>query len=293
MASKPRKQRRTPKFRDQWQIISLRFAFAIGGRLSVKWATQKALAIWFSTHRSRISKRESLRLDKLERQHLSVADESVIYYRSGKGPNILLLHGWNGRAGQFLNMAEALVDAGFCVIMPDAPGHGSSTGNGSDIFKFVETAEKLQEKHGEFYAVLGHSFGSMALLYGLSQNIQANRLICVSAPAEFAILIDKFAEGLWLPDNVVKRMKEYLEQRFGKATLQAMEPVLNASRYQGKALIIHDEDDGIVPIAAQASLLAAFPNGQKYVSQHQGHNRVLRNAAVIKRMVEFLAVQAD
>jgi len=42
----------------------------------------------------------------------------------GKGPLVVLVHGWTGHAGRLTRYVPALVDAGFSVLAFDAPGHG-------------------------------------------------------------------------------------------------------------------------------------------------------------------------
>jgi len=44
----------------------------------------------------------------------------------GKGPRVLLVHGWGGRGSQLGAFVEPLVSCGFSVVAFDAPGHGES-----------------------------------------------------------------------------------------------------------------------------------------------------------------------
>jgi pimeloyl-ACP methyl ester carboxylesterase len=96
-------------------------------------------------------------------------EESVIinnlrinYKIAGKGPAILLLHGWGGSSDSWLEVEEILVKENYFIIAPDLPGFGKSdpplepwgVQEYSDfIFAFTE---KL--KIDSFF-LLGHSFG--------------------------------------------------------------------------------------------------------------------------------------
>lgn len=281
-------RRKTPKLRTPWQLWILRVLFAIGGRVAIGYATSKALNIWFSTRRFRVSSREKEALSKYHRKQMSLNDGLIVYYTRGTGPRVLMLHGWNGRAGQFVSIADALVEVGYSVVLLDAPGHGLSSEYESDIFQFVDALIAVQAEEGEYSAVIGHSFGSMALLYSLRGQLSVDRFISISAPAYFSILVDKFAEELWLPSVVVNRMRQRLLDRFGEETLHSVEPLLNAEQYEGKALIIHDDDDQIVPRHYQDELVSAFRDVEQLNTQRQGHFRILRSKKVIAEIVRFL-----
>jgi pimeloyl-ACP methyl ester carboxylesterase len=52
---------------------------------------------------------------------------SIWYADCGAGPAVILLHGGLGNAGNFGHQVEALVEAGYRVILIDSRGHGRST----------------------------------------------------------------------------------------------------------------------------------------------------------------------
>lgn len=86
----------------------------------------------------------------------------INYKIAGRGPAVLLLHGWGGSSDSWLEVEEFLVKENYSVITPDLPGFGKSSPppepwgiqDYSDfVFSFVE---KL--KLDSFF-LLGHSFG--------------------------------------------------------------------------------------------------------------------------------------
>ncbi|QYY34972.1 alpha/beta hydrolase [Ruficoccus sp. ZRK36] len=87
---------------------------------------------------------------------------------------VLLLHGKNFSGTYFGETAQALVDAGYRVIMPDQIGFGKSSKPGYYQFSFAQLAQNtyglLKEVGVERVNVLGHSMGGMvatrfALMY--------------------------------------------------------------------------------------------------------------------------------
>ena len=66
----------------------------------------------------------------------NVVDLSVSSW--GDGPVVLLQHGWGGRSEDLAAFVRSLLDPGFSVIAPDAPGHGRSGGGDSSIVAFAD-----------------------------------------------------------------------------------------------------------------------------------------------------------
>lgn len=69
-----------------------------------------------------------------------------LHYRSsGKGPTVLLMHGWLGTSYTWRYVAPQLVDAGFRVVCPDMRGYGDSDkpDAGYDGLTLVEDMRQL------------------------------------------------------------------------------------------------------------------------------------------------------
>src|SRR5712692_10468276 len=69
----------------------------------------------------------------------------------GKGPAVLLVHGWGGHAGRLTPFVEPLTDAGFSVVAFDAPGHGSAPGRRSSLPDMVEAIRAVAATAGPFH----------------------------------------------------------------------------------------------------------------------------------------------
>ncbi|KAF0094849.1 MAG: hydrolytic protein [Puniceicoccaceae bacterium 5H] len=108
-----------------------------------------------------------------QRQSLEMAYMDVSPDRSPRG-TVVLLHGKNFSGSYFEQTAQALVKAGYRVIMPDQIGFGKSTKPEHYHYTFHQLAKNthdLLESLGVQHAhVLGHSMGGMvatrfALMY--------------------------------------------------------------------------------------------------------------------------------
>jgi pimeloyl-ACP methyl ester carboxylesterase len=56
-----------------------------------------------------------------------------------------------------------------------------------------------------------------------------------------------------------------------------------------KVLVVHDEGDEIIPFAEGQQIAAAWPGAVLHATRGLGHNRILRDAAVVQAAVEFIA----
>lgn len=93
-------------------------------------------------------------------------DVPVAYHAIGKGPPLLLLHGWGSRATVMLPLAKALADIRTCYV-PDLPGFGETPPPGEpwSVDDYKELVYAFTEKAiGMPTDVLAHSFGGRMTL---------------------------------------------------------------------------------------------------------------------------------
>ena len=77
--------------------------------------------------------------------------------RWGKGPTVLLMHGWEGRPTQFAALIETLVQAGHTVVSLEGPGHGRSPGEQANVVLFARALLEAAAELPPLRAVIGHS----------------------------------------------------------------------------------------------------------------------------------------
>lgn len=98
----------------------------------------------------------------MKEKRVSVNNLMINYKIAGKGPAILLLHGWGGSSDSWLEVGEYLVKKDYLVIIPDLPGFGKSSNldrawNIQDYSDFV--FDFVQKIKLDSFFLLGHSFG--------------------------------------------------------------------------------------------------------------------------------------
>ncbi len=112
---------------------------------------------------------------------------SISYLQGGQGPSILLLHGLFGQKEQWMDMACALANQGFNVIVPDLPGYGQSTVYPIAIYQLESQVTTLQRfmgsVSGKSFHIAGNSMeGAIAGLYSKQFPDEITSLAFIGAP---------------------------------------------------------------------------------------------------------------
>jgi pimeloyl-ACP methyl ester carboxylesterase len=209
-------------------------------------------------------------------------------WRWGRGPLVLLVHGWEGRGSQLAPFARPLVEAGYSVVAFDGPGHGASSGKRSSLPHFAFAVRSIAESLGKPHAVLAHSLGCAAATLALRDGLTTQRVVFIAPPLNPSDYVSRFGEILGLDGVVLDRMKDRLEERFlRKWSDYSLEAT--AREMTAPLLVIHDREDNETR-HSEGSALAAAWNGARMISTSGlGHRRILRDEKVIEAAVQFIA----
>ncbi len=221
-------------------LRAMRFLFVTLGPALPGLMGRWAYRLWFRTRRFP----ESAAGKRIARsaQHDSVLVDNipVAVYSWGTGPVVLFVHGWSGRGSQVAAFVEPLVSAGFRVVAPDAPGHGETPGDSTNILQCATALQAVAARYGPVYAGLAHSFGGMVLAYAMSKGMQVERVVSISVPAQIDYLIDGFTQTLMIPASVIAVMRQRMEQNFPDGLWDRLSMVHSVKNLSAPALIIHD-----------------------------------------------------
>ncbi len=279
----PRLRHRLP-----WSIRLVKLAFRLLGTLFPAPMSILAYRLWLSTRRSQVPTKERRVLEAAQTFQFEITGKRVFSWTLGEGPTVLFVHGWNGRGTQFSMFIEPLIERGFSVVGFDATGHGKSDGNTSSGVEFVEALRVLQAKRGPFAAIVGHSFGVLCSVMALANGLDAACFVGISAPANVEGLLEKFARALDMPKPVNERLHSRFVHDFGEDILLRFSTEENAKKLQIPGLIVHDENDPVLPWQEGHIIARAYPGAQFMKTTGLGHSRVLRNAQVVGAVVDFI-----
>lgn len=211
------------------------------------------------------------------------------YHWAGSGPRVMLIHGWEGQAGNFADIIEKLREQDYEIIAFDGPSHGHSSKGSTSPVEFCELVGTLMDRHQPTHLV-SHSFGGVPTTFALSQRPQLaiESYVLLTTPDRFMDRIDEISNQVGVSNGVRNRLVAKLRQDIG-LPLES----LNVSDFVQKAnvkrsLILHDEADRIVPLAISERIQRNWPISRLEVVRGTGHYRILREEEVVKRVIAFL-----
>jgi pimeloyl-ACP methyl ester carboxylesterase len=209
----------------------------------------------------------------------------------GKGPAVLLVHGWASHATHMGRMVGPLVSAGYRVVAFDAPAHGDSSGDTTDMVQFASAIAAVAADVGPLHAVVGHSFGAAMALYAARDwGVQPGRMVLFSSFDHCNWFINAFGDHVGLTPQVLERVRQRLVRLYGGRLDWSRMSVVDMARVADfPALVVHDEDDEEIPFEHALALAAVLPRGELKRTRGYGHHLVLRSASVIDGVVRFIA----
>lgn len=237
--------------------------------------------------------RSSVRIPGIDR---AGADVTVYEWGRSDGPVVVLAHGWNGRASQFATLARELVSEGYHVVAFDAPAHGDSAGSAAYILDWVDTLGALQERHGRFSAVVGHSFGGLGTLIGASNGVAVDRVVTVASPADADVLLSQFQVMLGFDDRTARQLRARFARRYFPDDVDPfarLSPIQRPLPLGTQLLIVHDETDRVVPFGEAARISGANPRARSLATRGLGHSRILRADPFLDAILDFIGAPAE
>lgn len=277
-----------PLRRQQARLGVLRAAFSTAGRLAPGATARVAEALFCKTARPAPRAEAAAFLATATRFGVRAAGQTIAGYRWGnRGPVIVFAHGWRSNAGQFAPLADAVLTAGGQVVAFDAAGHGRSSGWRSSMPEFAASLRAVVEHVGPVQAIVGHSLGGSATVFALSRGLAAERAVVIAAPADLPAWAHHFRELVGLSPGIYSRMQRNMERRL-HVTWRDLEIPVAARLLQLPGLVIHDLHDPDVPWTEGATLSSAWRGAELITTEGLGHRAILRDAKVIRRVVEFV-----
>jgi pimeloyl-ACP methyl ester carboxylesterase len=247
------------------------------------------ITIFFTPLRYPVPEKEKIMADQAEQFTIVAAGKKIRCYSWGKGPVILLVHGWAGRATQFRKFIEALTEAGYRVVGFDGPAHGRSEGKKTNIIEFEEVLKKIYEVAGEPHAIMAHSFGGGAVLYAAMNGLPVKRLINIASPTIGDEIINTYLKAINGSPRTGEFFRSYMLSRFGKSFDEYTSlHFIRHLRQETDMLLVHDENDKEVPLKHALELKKVYPQAKLLITKGLGHTRILKDEAVIGSCVTFI-----
>jgi len=242
----------------------------------------------------------------------------VNYQDEGKGPTILLLHGWGSELSAFAKLSKYLSE-NYRVISLDLPGFGSTQVPNSDwhVKEYAEFVHSFlkKKKIKRLYAVAGHSFGGRVIIKGISEKlIDPQKVILIgsagvkppkSTKANAYKVAAKTGKALTTLPGLSKLRPKL---RSGLYKSAGTSDYLNAKEMQKiflnivnedlmkcamdisqPTLLLWGENDSETPVADGETLAQCIPFSKLYVMKNAGHYAHLDAPELVNSKIdEFL-----
>ncbi|RSK47123.1 alpha/beta fold hydrolase [Hymenobacter rigui] len=276
-------------------ITLLRLKFRLLAAVSTEWAFGAAWKL-FTTPRQLPEKHwEAAALASARSFTVPIKTGLVTAYEWNPAgeQTVLLVHGWEHRASFWGVLAQALVAAGFRVVALDGPAHGASEGRRTTLPNFARAVQAVADTLGDVYAVVAHSFGGAATVgvpvrFNQAQNGRLPRLVLLAVPGSTTAVAQRFTELLQLPPAVVARLNRHVQEQHGRDAESFSLIQVGRQFPADRALLFHDHNDASIPFAEAEEIAANWPGLDFRASIGLGHNRIMRDPAVLRQIVAFL-----
>ncbi|MEM1000177.1 MAG: alpha/beta hydrolase [Bacteroidota bacterium] len=233
---------------------------------------------------------EDLTLDKARKSWLDFQGFRIRLYEWGEGDKeVLLVHGWEGQAGNFADLVECLLAAGYKIYAFDGPSHGYSSRGKTSQFAFTDLVAELIRKY-RAPNIVSHSFGGVATTYALYRNpdLGVHKYALLTTPDRFQERIDDVAAAVGISEKVKNRLIQRLEKETGEEIERMNVSDFVRSIKVNQALIIHDENDKVIPIERSRNVHRNWEVCRFVPVTGTGHFRILRSEIVLDEVLKFL-----
>jgi pimeloyl-ACP methyl ester carboxylesterase len=206
------------------------------------------------------------------------------------GPAVLLMHGWGGARVQMTGFVDPLLSSGYRVVAYDQPAHGESSGKMTNLLEIAPTMDLINEKEGNFEAIIAHSFGTLITSYALvNRNFPPPaRLVYFGAFNRLLDSLPRFQILASLPDEIIDGLRDMIYEHFGKDLLDAIVNEILAPQINIPALMFHDTTDNLTPIDDSRAIAKAWTSAQLIETAGLGHRGALQSGAIYEQVVKFL-----
>lgn len=205
---------------------------------------------------------------------------------------ILVTHGWMSQSVYMMGIIDALFRAGYTVYAIDFPAHGESKGLSVKWFESVQAIHETQKKFGPFDAAIGHSYGGSMLLcaFCLSDAYHVKpfkNIALLAAPTTITLPIKTVARRLKLNRGAYRLFRQWMRSEHN-IDVKRLKPYYKAKAGDTKFLVIHGENDSIVPPKQAIQFCKSNPNARLCLEPNMGHINIIFSDKTYQDILSFI-----
>ncbi|MFA6082011.1 MAG: alpha/beta hydrolase [Patescibacteria group bacterium] len=226
--------------------------------------------------------------------------DSSIYSKTGKGPDLILLHGWRNDRSIFDNIVPELAKNFTCWTI-DLPGFGSNPRPKTswDIKQYANYVNRFIDEHNiKSPSIVGHSFGGRVAIVLATLNSDIKKVVLYATPGvrqplpRFTSMAQAMYRSLGRTTNILN--KTMLMRRIRKSVqsedyrqAQELKDIFistinfDLAPYMEKlnqtVLLVWGEDDHVVPVKIAQSMQQIIPHSDIKIIPKGSHTAHLEN----------------
>lgn len=219
---------------------------------------------------------------------LDVDGSTLHGYAAGDGATVVLVHGWAGRGADWRHLAARLVEAGWRVVVPDLPAHGSTAGTRTDLYELGRAVAAILGAE-QPVAVVAHSLGFPMVMQAIEGGAaEPRRLIAVAPGRRMEHALDTFVEQARLRPRLADELRRAIQARFGDDVFDLLDVDRVVPTLTGGGLVVHDTDDADVSVEDGRAIAGRWREARFVATEGLGHRLILRDPAVHDLVAEHL-----
>jgi len=275
-------------------LSATRLALQLYARVAPQKAGQLVNRMAFRPSRLPMPSRYEYLLDKADSYtQLQHGAHSIPVYSWGKGPVVLGVHGWAGAGIQFGAWVNPLVEAGYRVVLFDAPAHGRAQGSSTDLFEMAEVTAKVADSVGQVHGILAHSMGCIATARAIKDGLNSQHLVMLAPPLSLTAVMGNLGQQLGLSQDVLNIHLRLMEERFGQSVWDKLDlEALSRSLTQRGVIVLDDDDTSVAPNESER-ISTNWQAAQVLRTRGLGHYRLLWSPLVIETVLQDLGRPVD
>lgn len=229
-------------------------------------------------------------------------DLDAHYYPGTNGIGIVFCHGlgWYKEGEEpFVEAAEKLSDKNFSTLLFDFRGHGKSSGDSAKDFTIsgqltdIDTAINYLKGHGvKTIYLAGASFGAGAAVLYTAKHHGITKLLLSNPSLDY----DRTVTKHFLPQLPLLETQGFIEAgsrkfKLGKKLfeeLQQYAPYKELEQYKHDLLIIHGDNDTLIPHQGVVELFEKLENPYKRLSLILGADHGFHNEPFTSQVAEII-----
>ena len=213
-----------------------------------------------------------------------------------KIPTVIFVHGWGRNAQRMLPYLRKFCCGKFNLLAFDARGHGNSEQDGysnmlqfsEDIIASMDFVEQTKKTENSTFYLIGLSIGGAASIYAAGHDSRVKKVLTVGAFAHPAAVITKQIKEHHIPYfPMIWFLYRYLKY-VKKLDVDAVAPEKHIANAQAHFLLVHGDDDQVVPVEQGKRLKkAAGDKAQLWVMPEKGHSDCHLEPGFWEKLMEF------